>query len=158
MSSAEWGQIISAFIACAIKPGLVGIPTTVFIFHFSFLQTFLVGGIAGIFGSIVFGFLSEEALILYDRAMNKFFPARKKKRFTRMNRFIIKAQKHFGLTGIAILTPLILSFPLGSFLAIRFFGNRNKTILYLSVSSVIWTILLYFIYNGFYDKLKAFFT
>ncbi|HWY38986.1 MAG TPA: hypothetical protein VNY73_10535 [Bacteroidia bacterium] len=54
---------------------------------------------------------------------------------------------------MAIIAPLIMSIPLGSFLAIRFFGHRNKTILYMSISSVLLTIILYFTYNGFYDKL-----
>ena len=157
MSSAEWTQIISAFIACAIKPGLVGLPATVFAFKFSFLQTLLVSGSAGICGSVVFGFLSKEIVKLWEWLMNRIVPNRKKKRLTKMNRFIIKAKKYFGITGIAILAPLVLSIPLGCFLAIRFFGNRNKTIVYLSISSVIWTILLYFLYNGFYEKIKAFF-
>lgn len=158
MAAGEWGKIITAFIACALKPGLVGLPTTVFAFHFSFLKTLVVSGSAGICGSVVFSFLSEEALILYNFVENKLFPKKKKKkRFTGMNRFIIKAKKYFGIAGIAALAPLILSIPLGSFLAIRFFGHRNKTILYMSISSVLWTIILYFTYNGFYDKLKHLF-
>lgn len=158
MDAGEWGKVITAFIACAIKPGLVGLPTTVFAFHFSFLQTLLVSGTAGICGSIVFGFVSDEALKLYERWMKKIFPDRKKpKRFTRMNRFVIKAKKYFGIPGIAVLAPLILSIPLGSFLAIRFFRNRHRTIIWMSIASVAWTIILYFVYNGFYESLSKLF-
>ncbi len=148
MSAGEWSKIISAFIACAIKPGLVGLPATV-IFKFSFLKTLLVSGTAGICGSVVFSVLSKEIVKLYELFMNRYFPKRKKKKFTRMNRFVLKTKKYFGITGIAVIAPLFLSLPLGCFLAIRFFGNRNKTILYMSVSSILWTIILYFIYNGF---------
>ncbi|MGZ3866996.1 MAG: hypothetical protein ACXVC6_11440 [Bacteroidia bacterium] len=158
MEGLEWGKIITAFIACAIKPGLVGLPTTVFAFHFTFLQTLLVSGTAGVCGSIVFGFVSDEALRLYEWVMKKIFPNRKKpKRFTRMNRFVIKAKKYFGIPGIAALAPLILSIPLGSFLAIRFFRDRHKTIIWMSAMSVAWTIVLYFIYNGFYESLSKLF-
>jgi len=158
MDDPGWGQIISAFIACAIKPGLVGLPTTVFAYNFSFLETLLISGSAGVCGSVVFGYLSKEIIKLWEWLMNKLFPKRKKpKRFTRMNRFIIKAKKYFGITGIAIISPLILSIPLGSFLAIRFFGDRRKTVILMSISTVVWTIVLYFLYNGMYDKIKSVF-
>src|ERR1035437_1793004 len=136
MSAAEWSKIIAAFIACAVKPGLVGLPTTVFAFHFSFLQTLLVSGSAGICGSFVFCFLSDEIIRLYEWFLNKCFPNRKKKKFTKTNRLLISVKHYFGIKGIAFLAPLILSIPLGSFVAIRFFGHRNKTILYMSISSV----------------------
>lgn len=158
MNGADWGEILSAFIACAIKPGLVGLPASVFAFNFPFLETLLVSGLGGICGSIVFGFLSKEIIIGWEWVLKKFFPNRKKKVFTRMNRFIIWAKKYFGIMGIAILSPLILSIPLGTFLAVRFFKDRHKTVLYMSISSVLWTIVLYFLYNGLYDKLKSVFT
>src|SRR5438067_88197 len=140
MGAGEWSKIISAFIACAIKPGLVGLPTTVFAFHFSFLKTLLIGGSAGICGSFVFGFLSDEMIRLYHWVLCKYFPKHDKRKFTKGNRRIIKIKHYFGITGIAVLAPLIMSIPLGSFLAIRFFGHRNKTILYMSISSVCWTV------------------
>jgi hypothetical protein len=153
MGAGEWSKIITAFIACAIKPGLVGLPATVFAFHFSFLKTLLVGGSAGICGSVVFGFLSDEVIYLYRKFLDRYFPRRQKKKFTRSARFLIGFKRYFGIKGMAIIAPLIMSIPLGSFLAIRFFGHRNKTILYMSISSVLLTIILYFTYNGFYDKL-----
>lgn len=158
MSGADWGEILSAFIACAIKPGLVGLPASVFAFNFPFLETLLVSGSAGICGSIVFGFLSKEVIVGWEWVLKKIFPNRQKRTFTKMNRFIIRAKKYFGITGIAIISPLILSIPLGTFLAIRFFKDRHKTVLYMSISSVVWTVALYFLYNGLYDKLKSFFT
>ncbi|MGZ3864216.1 MAG: hypothetical protein ACXVPN_13855 [Bacteroidia bacterium] len=158
MTAGEWGEIVTAFIACAIKPGLVGLPTTVFAFHFTFLKTLLVSGTAGICGSVVFGILSKEVMVLYEWVMKKIFPGRKPpKRFTRMNRFVIKAKKYFGIPGIAVLAPLILSIPLGSFLAIRFFGHVKKTIVWMCITSIAWTIILYFIYNGFYESLSKLF-
>lgn len=157
MDNPEWGKIISAFIACAIKPGLVGLPTSVFAFHFTFLQTLLISGSAGICGTVFFTLLSEQVVKFYERIANKLFPNRTKRRFTKMNRFIIKAKKYFGITGIAIITPLVLSLPLGCFLAIRFFGDRKKTITYISIATVGWTVILYLVYNGFYEKLADWF-
>lgn len=157
MGHPAWGKIISAFIACAIKPGLVGLPATVFAFHFGFLQTLLISGTAGICGSIVFTFLSLEVVKLWDWLMKKMFPRRKKKVFTASKRFLIKTKKYFGIPGIAALTPFLLSLPLGCFLAIRFFNDRRKTIIYMSISSIAWTVILYFVYHGFYEKLVTYF-
>ena len=161
MGTHEWSKIITAFFACAYRPALLGLPTEIFAFHFSFLKVLLIGVSAGLFGSAISVFLSEELILLSEYIMKKFFPNRKKKRkITRINRFLIKAKKYFGITGVAVISPLILSIPFGTFLAIRFFGykNRNKTILLMTASSAFWTIILYFIYHRFYNNLTHFFS
>ncbi len=157
MDSPEWGKIISVFIACTLKLGIVGLPMAA-AFKFSFLKTLLVCSSGGICGSFVFGYLSEEIIILWDKVMKRFFPNKKKaKAFTRTNRMIVRIKKKFGIIGIAFISPLFLSIPLGSFVAVHFFRDRLKTALYISISSIAWTIILYFVYNGFYDKMKHFF-
>src|SRR6185369_16063040 len=138
MGGADWGSILSVFIACALKPGVIGLPLAAAL-KFSFLETLLVGSAGGVTGSIVFGFLSEEIVILWGRLMDKIRPNRKKPRvFTRTNRIIVKVKKYFGIFGIAVISPLFLSIPLGSFVAIRLFGDRHKTILYMSFCAVAW--------------------
>lgn len=157
MESPEWGQIISVFIACTIKLGLVGLPMAA-AFKFSFLKTLLVCGAGGVCGSFAFGYLSEEILILWERLMKKLFPNKKKpKVFTKTNRLIVRTKKYFGIIGIAFISPLFLSIPLGSFVAVRLFRDRHKTVLYMSLSSVLWTIILYFFYNGFLESLSKLF-
>ena len=132
-------------------------PATVFAFHFSFLKTLVVAGSAGVFGSVVSGILIKEIIVLYEWFLNKYFPNRSKKKFSRFNRFIIKAKHHFGIIGIAIIAPLISSIPIGMFFAIRFFGHTKKAILYMSISSVIWVVILYFTYNRFYTTFSHIF-
>jgi len=157
MTSGEWGQIISVFIASTLKLGIVGVPMAA-AFKFSFLKTLLVCGSGGICGSFVFGYLSAEVLVLWDWFMKKFYPNRKKKkRFTKTNRLLVRIKKYFGITGIALISPLFLSIPLGSFVAIEFFRERHKTVLYMSVSAVLWTIILYFFYNGAFDAIAGWF-
>lgn len=144
---------MSVFFACAIKPGLVGLPLAAAM-KFSFLKTLLVAGGAGVTGSVVFSYLSEELLEWWHKFLDKFFPGRKRaKRFSRTTRFLVKVKKYFGIIGIAAVSPLFLSIPLGSFFAIRFFGERQKTVVYMSISSLAWTVLLYFFYNGFFDRI-----
>ena len=67
---------------------------------------------------------------------------------------MIRIKHRFGLAGIAAITPLI-SQPIGAFFAEKFFKDKKKIILYLSISVVIWSIGLYFILYLFHDQLKA---
>ncbi len=157
MTAGEWSKIITVFIASTIKLGIVGVPMAA-AFKFSFLKTLLVCGSGGIFGSVVFGYLSAEVLILWTSLMKKFYPnKKKKKRFTKTNRFLVRIKKYFGITGIAIISPLFLSIPVGSFVAVEFFREKHKTVLYMSASAVLWTIILYFFYNGAFDAITGWF-
>ena len=66
---------------------------------------------------------------------------------------MIGIKQRFGLAGIAAITPLI-SQPIGAFFAEKFFKDKKKVILYLSISVVIWAIGLYFILYLFHDQLQ----
>ena len=159
MDTHEWSKIITAFFACAYRPALLGLPTEIFAFHFPFYKVLLIGGSAGFFGATVSAFLSKELIIFYEFIMGKLFPKRKKKRFTRTNRFLIKAKKYVSITTIAAVSPVLLSIPFGTFLAVRFFGikERNKIILVMTTSTVLWTIFLYFVYNKFNNHILQYF-
>ena len=156
MIDLNWGEIIAVFISCAIKPGLAGIPTAVFVFKFNFLEALLVCSAGGITGSFVFTYLIDSIIKVWNRFLDKNFPNRNKnkKKFSRKNRFIIKAKKNFGIVGISIISPVLLSIPLGSFLAIRFFHDRRKTVFWMSLSVVFWTVVLFFIYTAFSSTFK----
>ncbi|MCD6068579.1 MAG: hypothetical protein K0S33_3405 [Bacteroidetes bacterium] len=159
MSHLDWGSILTVLISCAIKPGLAGIPAAVFVFNFSFLETLIVCSSGSLIGVFVFTYLIEGILKLVNRVLDKRFPNRNrnKKNFTWKNRFIIKAKRNFGIIGVSAITPVFLSYPLGIFLAIRFFGDHRKTLIWMSVSSVAWTVVLYFIFHFFHASLQRFF-
>jgi hypothetical protein len=152
---AEFFKILSAFLACALAFGKVGMPAAMVLFKYSFIKVFLVSVAGGITGNIVFVHLSA---VIIKRIHN--YRARKgrihrKKIFTRFNRFIIRVKKRFGLVGISVITPLLLSTPLGAFLAERFFKDKKKIIIYLSVSTVFWSITLYLLIRYFHDSMKG---
>ena len=50
------------------------------------------------------------------------------KKFTRLNKFIVRAKKRFGLIGISFVTPAIISIPIGSALLAKFYPNWKITI------------------------------
>jgi hypothetical protein len=60
-----------------------------------------------------------------------------------------------GLFGIALLSPVLLSIPLGAFLGEKFFKNKSKVILYLNASILFWFLVLYILMKFFYLQLKG---
>ena len=72
-------------------------------------------------------------------AIPKFIPAR---RFTKRNRMIIKIVNKFGMAGIVILTPVLLSIPVGTFIATRYYSANRFLLVYLSASVLFWSLFM----------------
>ena len=127
-------------------------PLVIIQFEFSFLETVFwtnVGGIAGIY---FFAYLSEKLIAWWKRTFRR--SNRKilqdeqqvKKTFTRRNRRIVKTKIKYGLIGIAVITPFLLSIPVGVFLVVRYYRSSRYKFLYLIAANVVWSL----IYTGFY--------
>ena len=52
-----------------------------------------------------------------------------KKRFTRINKGLIKIKRSVGIIGIALWAPFFLSIPLGSIITAKFYGHNKNTFL-----------------------------
>lgn len=133
-------------------------------YGFNFLQTFMTTTAGGLIGIIFFFYLSEGILILWKRIwpfIKSFFvkkhlihlheEAKHKKEnnkpsFTWKSRMIINVKRKWGLIGIATLTPILLSIPLGTFLANRYYKNKRNILIYLSVSVTCWSLLMSSLY------------
>lgn len=68
-----------------------------------------------------------------------------KKIFTPFRRRIIRIKNKFGIIGIAIVTPCIISIPIGSILAARLFQNKVKVLTAMFISTVAWAFILTFL-------------
>lgn len=132
-------------------------------YGFTYLQTVLfttVGGIAGVF---FFYFLSKWLIGLYIKYcpfVISYFggeEAKKrmeagdcrkpdKKKFTRKNKVLINMRKNYGFFGIIMLTPVLLSIPLGTFLAKKYYSKKSNILLYLSISVVFWSFCISSLY------------
>ena len=127
-------------------------PLVIIQFEFSFLETIFwtnVGGMAGIY---FFAFLSEKLIAWWKRTFRR--SNRKiledeqqvKRVFTRRNRRIVRTKRKYGLIGIALITPFLLSIPVGVFLVVRYYRTTRNKFLYLIAANLIWSV----IYAGFY--------
>lgn len=128
-------------------------PIAIYLFNMSFLETILYTNIGGFLGIVVFTMFSKGLIKLYDA----FWPAKltckrkSKKVFTRRNRRLVTLKNKYGLPGIAILTPVLLSIPLGVFLNTKYYGNKKISYLYLLLSQIVWSV----IYTIMYTQVKT---
>lgn len=66
----------------------------------------------------------------------------KKKLFTSRNRRIIRIWQGYGLVGLAALTPILFSIPIGTFIMARFESNNRKILWYMLISVTCWSLIL----------------
>ena len=147
-------------------------PPLSFKLGFTYFQTILITTIGGILGVLFFFYLSEIILWLFRKAwpyIKAYFsgkaihipipivknkkPAKNKKLFTRKNKLIVKTRRKYGLWGITALMPL-LSIPLGSFLANKYYKDKKNILLKLTLSVVCWSLFMSSLYAIF--KIKPF--
>jgi len=113
---------------------------------FNFREAFLITTAGGIIGIFVF-FLMGEVIAYGWRKLMGFFKKplnidkKPKKKFTWTRRFIIRTKRNFGLAGLVIITPSIISIPIGSFVIHRFYRKKGKSILLLIVSLICWSLV-----------------
>lgn len=152
----DFWKIVWVFVSCALFFGKIGMPAAVVLFKFSFWKIFIVSNLGGFFGNIVFTYLSSAIIEWWEKVKINYFKNHKHpKIFNKTNRFIIKVKKRFGLWGIAFFTPILLSIPIGAFIAERFYKEKKKVIFALSVAVSFWSIALYFLYLFFYESTKS---
>jgi hypothetical protein len=121
-------------------------------FQFSFLETVLWTNIGGILGIYFFAFLSDKLIAWWNRTFRRTRTGSeqdgsgRKRVFTKKNRRIVRIKRQYGLIGIALSTPFLLSIPLGTFLVVRYYRHNRNKFIYLIASNGIWSL----IYTAFY--------
>jgi hypothetical protein len=65
-----------------------------------------------------------------------------KKVFSRKSRLIVRLKKTYGLWGIIIATPILLTIPLGAFLTSKYYSRKKNIVGYMLVSIVGWALVL----------------
>ncbi|MBW7936796.1 MAG: hypothetical protein H3C71_06615 [Flavobacteriales bacterium] len=110
----------------------------------SFGEALLFALCSGVFGILVFMFLSTKLLRAWEWLMEKIGAnknKKKKKIFTKRNRMLVRMKNKYGLAGIALLSPIIISIPVGAFLAVRYFKDKKKIFLYMLTGVVLWSLI-----------------
>lgn len=79
---------------------------------------------------------------LRGKLFRRFFS--KKKRFSERNRKFVVMWKKYGLPGVALITPLILTPIGGTLLAVASGSAKEKIIFYMFVSAAGWSVIFSF--------------
>jgi hypothetical protein len=102
----------------------------------------LIGGIIGI---VVFTYLGGFIQVWLIRTFPKMFG----RKFSRTSRFLVRLKQKFGLEGIAALTPIVLSIPVGVMAALSVTHDKKRIIVSMVVSCLFWCAVLFLPYYVF---------
>jgi len=108
----------------------------------------VAGGIAGI---LVFTYLGSAI----SRWVVSRYPHKYGRKFSKRTRLLVKVKRSFGLSGIAFLTPVILSIPVGVLFSLSFTSDRRKVFWGMTASCVLWGLLFFVPYFAFGFNVKA---
>jgi hypothetical protein len=133
------------------------------------LPTIVIGGIGGFF---FFYFLSKKVVRIftiliprihrflaarikseYGKICVSWFRPRHKPVFSLRNRMIIRVKKSYGLWGIVIATPVLLSIPVGAFIASHYYSKDKRVIGYMLLSITGWGVIfssILFLFPGIF--------
>lgn len=136
-------QILLVIILSSTK--FLTAPITSLNIGISYGQTLLITSLGGILGVVFFYSLSKAIVYFVSKVgskVRKKEAGKKKRVFTFKNKLIVRVKVEYGLIGLAAVTPIFLSIPLGTFLAARYFQNTKKVIFYLSASVIVWSVIV----------------
>ncbi|NWJ49880.1 MAG: hypothetical protein HXX14_03355 [Bacteroidetes bacterium] len=149
-----WG-VLGVFFMSGLK--LFAAPFVSIHMGFSYSQTLVFTAVGGVAGVWFFYHLSHIIIAIYHRYytnrfkpylqsisfFKKLFSVHSTKRiFSKRSRRIAIIRSQYGLLGIIVLTPIFLSIPIGTFLAITYYSKHQHLLAYLAASVVCWTFVL----------------
>ena len=148
----EFWKIFSIFFTGMLGWGKVAVPSAVALFDFNLWKVLGITCAGGLTGAIIFTNISDLLMKWWHNAKMQYFRNhRHPKVFTKANRRIIKIKKRFGVWGIAFCAPIFLTIPAGAFIAERFYKDKKKVILAISVWVLFWNTTIYFLLLFFYE-------
>jgi hypothetical protein len=135
-------EIISIMAASMLKFAIS--PLVSFKLGYGFLHTLLLTSAGGCLSTILFykasGWLMARArLRRMRRSRQGHLPHTA---FTRTNRLLVRLKRGQGLQGLAAIVPPLLSIPIGTVLAAKYFRNDRRTLPVLLGSVVLWSVVL----------------
>jgi len=162
-------KIVNVFLLATVK--FFYTPIYAFIIGLSFIETLITFLAGGIFGFFVFYYLSNILIIslrILKPTLIKYTPdgilngirswkqkralkRKNRKKFSRRNKMIVKTRNQYGMWGICLLTPVLLSIPIGAFLLRKYYHHRKKSVpvmvLTIIVEGILITILSWYVYH-----------
>ena len=141
--------IFTIYLLCMFK--IIFGPTMGYAAGLSPLLTVIIT-VSGMMTTVlIFTFFGEK---IRDKILTRYI--KPKKVFTPKNRRFVKIWRKYGELGISFLTPILLSPPGGSIIAMTLGGSRRKTIGYMFLWSVVWSIIITYTFYYAGDEIREF--
>lgn len=144
-------KAIILFLLSTFKYAMT-IPPIVFYFDYKEALIISIGG--GLFGILFFRFIWKWIIIFWNKyALKKQCAEVVPIKITKRKRYIVRVKNKYGYWGIIILTPVLLSIPLGVFLLQRYYRFYKYRFTTLSLTLIVWgTILVSFFHFIYYNN------
>lgn len=136
----EWLKIADVVLIASVKFAIS--PFVAESQGFNFFESVLITTSGGLLGVLIFTFAGDAIVYGWKNFMSliRKGDVKPKKIHTWTNRTIVRARKRFGLMGIALLTPSVLSIPVGTFIIQGIYKGRLKNILGLFIAILVWSL------------------
>ena len=140
---------VAALSSLKVVPGLA----LAMVYKFNGLEIFITVGTGGIAGTTVFTVLGERIRNwLKKRRKARKKPSNKNYNIRKVRR-IFRIWHRYGLLGIAILTPPILSPMFGPIIAVAFREDRRRILLFMYISVLSWAAVFALVGDQILDLL-----
>ena len=110
------------------------------------LEGSIANVLGGIIGIVLFTYMGGYMQDYFVKKYPQYF----KRRFSPMNRFLVKVKQKFGLGGIAVITPVLLSIPIGVLVALTLTHNKKKIMISMLISTLFWSAVIFVPYLVFH--------
>ena len=125
----------------------------------TFIETYFSSAAGAIFSSAIFffsaGYFMERArrknLAKVQVQIDQGIEVKRKKKFTKMNKRLVRIKMTIGIYPIAFWAPFFLSIPLGSIITAKFYGHHRYTYplicLGIFINGFVVTSIAYLLYG-----------
>jgi len=102
----------------------------------------------------VFSFLSRFLIDLWEKHLPEKYKIQRTtgKKFSVKNRRLFRIKQKYGMPGIVVLTPVLLSIPVGTFLVTKYYGKKLINYFWLIFGLLCWSL----VYTVFYFQMIGF--
>lgn len=138
-------KILEVLLIASVK--LVLAPFEAERYGFNFRDAFLITTSGGLTGILAFTFIGQGIAYGWKKIKGLFQSKEKilgktRKKFTISNKMTVRIKMRFGLVGVALITPSLISIPVGTLVINHLYKKKLKNIITLTLSVVFWSMIL----------------
>lgn len=130
-----WTEVVIIFLLSSVKL-VLGISTAL-LKKYLWWEIMLVCASGGVAGTLFFYY----AGISFFKWVDSLWAGKRKINYARNKRYLEYVKK-YGMWGIIVLTPVLLSIPVGNIIGARYFRRTRYFVVWMVLSVIGWTLLL----------------